>query len=213
MSGRSLVASICVWATVFLLLSDEAVVDAFQNKINSFSETSRATPNSSLSLAFNVHYGGAIDLDEYDDEYEEEYDDEDVEEEEEEEYDEIDEKLSKAAKAAMEKARKKKEESTKKAISKATKKRKTSLFKLLRVPYVLRAFLNPFTVAAMTKHYLASLFNVNYMEDNVDSAAGLRSSLEQKARQGGNPSNPKRGQRKMKPGQAKTLSDLPQLSA
>ena len=165
MSGRSLVASICVWATVFLLLSDEAVVDAFQNKVNSFSETSRATPNSSLSLAFNVHRGGAIDLDEYDDEYEEEYDVEEEEEEEEEEYDEIDEKLSKAAKAAMEKARKKKEESTKKAISKATKKRKTSLFKLLRVPYVLRAFLNPFTVAAMTKHYLASLFNVNYMED------------------------------------------------
>jgi len=165
MSGRSLVASICVWATVFLLLSDEAVVDAFQNKINSFSETSRrATPNSSLSLAFNVHRGGAIDLDEYDDEYDDE-DVEEEEEEEEEEYDEIDEKLSKAAKAAMEKARKKKEESTKKAISKATKKRKTSLFKLLRVPYVLRAFLNPFTVAAMTKHYLASLFNVNYMED------------------------------------------------
>jgi len=166
MSGRSLVASICVWATVFLLLSDEAVVDAFQNKINSFSETLRAKPYSSLSLAFNANRGGAIDLDEYDDEYEEEYDDEDVEEEEEEEeYDEIDEKLSKAAKAAMEKARKKKEESTKKAISKATKKRKTSLFKLLRVPYVLRAFLNPFTVAAMTKHYLASLFNVNYLED------------------------------------------------
>ena len=46
----------------------------------------------------------------------------------------------------------------------------------------------------------------------MDSSAGLRSALEQKARQGGNKPKP-RGQRKMKPGQAKTLSDLPQLSA
>merc|ERR1719444_147546 len=119
-----------------------------------------------------------------------------------------------AAEAAMEKARKKKAEETKEKIAAVAKsrKRRKSLLKIFRLPYVVRAFLNPFTVASMTKHYFASLFNVNYLEENVDSSAGLRSALEQKARQGGNKPKP-RGQRKMKPGQAKTLSDLPQLSA
>ena len=103
--------------------------------------------------------------DEYDEEYdmEGEYDSEEM--------DEIDEKLSKAAEAAMEKARKKRAEETKAAIAsskvKATKKKKGNMLKILRLPYVIRAFLNPFTVAAMTKHYFASLFNVNYLEDQV----------------------------------------------
>lgn len=109
---------------------------------------------------------GASSDDEYDEEYDlEEYDDE------EEEDSAIDEKLSKAAEAVMEKARKKRAEETKAAIAatstKVSKKKKRSLLKMLKLPYVLRAFLNPFTIAAMTKHYFASLFNVNYLEEQV----------------------------------------------
>jgi len=45
-----------------------------------------------------------------------------------------------------------------------------------------------------------------------DSSQNLRTALEQKARQGGGGKKKLRGKRKMKPGQAKTLSDLPQLN-
>ena len=44
---------------------------------------------------------------------------------------------------------------------------------------------------------------------DTDSSQDLRSALEQKARQGG---SKRLGKKKMKPGQAKTLSDLPALN-
>ena len=40
---------------------------------------------------------------------------------------------------------------------------------LLKLPYILRALLNPFTVMSMTKAYFASLFNINYMQDEVST--------------------------------------------
>ena len=45
-----------------------------------------------------------------------------------------------------------------------------------------------------------------------DSSQDLRSSLQDKARKGGGDSSSARKKRKMKPGQAKTLSDLPALN-
>jgi hypothetical protein len=45
---------------------------------------------------------------------------------------------------------------------KAITKRKGSLLKLLRVPYIIRVCLNPFTVASMTKHYWLSFFSLEY---------------------------------------------------
>ena len=61
----------------------------------------------------------------------------------------------------------------------------------------------------MTKAYWASLFSLDYGK-KADSSQDLRSALEEKAKKAtGGP--PKR-KRKMKPGQAKTLSDLPQLN-
>jgi hypothetical protein len=45
-----------------------------------------------------------------------------------------------------------------------------------------------------------------------DSSQNLRSAMEDKAKKAGGGS-PRKGKRQMRPGQAKTLSDLPQLSA
>lgn len=155
--------------------------------------------------------GGAIDLDEESDvdaEYDvDEYDSEDE-----------DNALAESAISAVEKAKKEKAEGVKRAMSEAilrskvqAKKRKQSKnFSLLKkIPYILRAFTNPFTVLAMTKGYFASLLNIDYMQE--DSSQNLRSALEEKAKKSG-PSKGKRA-RKMRPGQAKTLSDLPQLNA
>ncbi|KAL7472646.1 hypothetical protein ACHAXS_013025 [Conticribra weissflogii] len=78
------------------------------------------------------------------------------------------------------------------------------------VPYIVRACLNPFTLVAMTKAYFVSLMDINFLKE--EPSQNLRSALEEKARKqpGAGQTKPKR---KMKPGQAKTLSDLPQLSA
>jgi len=169
-----------------------------------------------MSALMRCGRGGAIDLD--DDEYDvdEEYDveeyDSDVEED-------VESSLAAAAVAAVAKAKKKKAEEAKRLMSEAIRvskvatevkkrqKKKPSLFK--KIPYILRAFVNPFTVLAMTRGYFASLINIDYMQE--DSSQNLRSALEEKARKSGSAKG-KRA-KKMRPGQAKTLSDLPQLSA
>ncbi|GAX26951.1 hypothetical protein FisN_9Lh255 [Fistulifera solaris] len=112
---------------------------------------------------------------------------------------------------------KSKVEATKKASIKtevnkkltSSKKKKNSLMKLLHIPYIVKASLNPFTFFAMTKAYWASLFNLDYLK-KADASQDLRSALEEKAKKGGTAHN--KGRRKMKRGQAKTLSDLPQLN-
>jgi len=168
--------------------------------------------------------GGAIDLDEESDvgeEYDidEEYDVDEYDSDNDVEVDE-DDALAASAVSAVEKVKKKKSEEAKRAMSEAIlqskveakkRKRKKSPSLLKKVPYILRAFMNPFTVLAMTKGYFASLMNIDYMQEQEDSSQNLRSALEEKARKSG-PSKGKKP-RKMRPGQAKTLSDLPQLSA
>ncbi|KAL3801141.1 hypothetical protein ACHAW5_011089 [Stephanodiscus triporus] len=81
------------------------------------------------------------------------------------------------------------------------------------VPYIIRACLNPFTLISMTKAYFVSLCDINFLKE--EQSQTLRSALEEKARrqQPSSPGGPTKPKRKMKPGQAKTLSDLPQLSA
>lgn len=156
-SNRSIVLVVTTICLYFVSLSNAAVHSSSRNIV-------RHRPSALLSQNVMEKLRAGAE-DEYDEEYdmEGEYDSEEM--------DEIDEKLSKAAEAAMEKARKKRAEETKAAIAsskvKATKKKKGNMLKILRLPYVIRAFLNPFTVAAMTKHYFASLFNVNYLEDQV----------------------------------------------
>lgn len=46
------------------------------------------------------------------------------------------------------------------------KKKKSNGLKLFKIPYILGAVLNPFTLIQMTKGYWASLFNLNYLKQN-----------------------------------------------
>lgn len=153
-----------------LLLS--TAIDASSSTVYTAQTISLSRSNRDQSNQFKIRGGAstaALSEDEYDEEaYDEEYDEYDEEEE-------LDAKLSKATEAALEKGRKKKAEESKKAMAAAkkktaAKKKRKSVFKLLRVPYIVRAMLNPFTVFAMTQKYFASLFNVNYLEDVSSSA-------------------------------------------
>jgi len=119
--------------------------------------------------------------------------------------------LTKATKKAATKAVK---ESVAVAMKSTQKKSRIStLGNFFKLPYIVKACLNPVVFLKMTSGYWKSLYNINYMNEKVtDPSQDLRSALEQKARYGGGGKKPSRGKRKMKPGQAKTLSDLPQLN-
>lgn len=154
----------------------------------------------SQKLHSSIH---AITIRGGDSDYDSEYDDESEEEENES-------KLSASTVRALKKAQAKKKAATKKTVSASLKSKKKSsgggLIK--KIPYIVRALANPFTVFAMTKGYFASLFNIDYLQQ--DQSQNLRSALQEKAKSA--PTSGKRA-RKMRPGQAKTISDLPQLSA
>lgn len=107
----------------------------------------------------NKHYllrisGGAFE--DSDDEFDEM--ESDVEEEEEEE------SLSKSAVAAVKKSKKKKTKAVTAAVSKSLSS-SSSKKSMLKIPYIVRALLNPLTVLAMTKAYFGSLFNINYLDE------------------------------------------------
>lgn len=121
--------------------------------------------------------------------------------------------LTKSAMKSISKAKVKKATLTKQTMSaklKVKKKSRGGILKALMVPYIIRASLNPVTLFSMTKAYFASLFNLNFLEK--DESIELRSAKEEKAKKSPS-SGGRKGKRQMKPGQAKTLSDLPQLSA
>jgi len=136
--------------------------------------------------------------------------------------------LSKSTVAAVKKSTKKATSKSKATVNaslktskpiQVKKKKKAvsrSIAQVLHIPYIVRACVNPLTLFAMTRAYFASLFNINYLA-NQDSSQGLRSALEAKAKResaaGGGAPAKKKGKRAMKPGQAKSLSDLPALSA
>ncbi|KAG7364406.1 hypothetical protein IV203_037608 [Nitzschia inconspicua] len=153
-----------------------------------------------------------IDVDEI-----ESSDEDEVEDEEE----ELDPKLVRAAQAASSKVKataiKAATAASKKAVASTLlaskpKKEKSGLAKLFHIPYIVKACLNPFIFIQMTTEYWRSLINNKYGEAVKDTSQDLRSSLQDKARKGGGGNSSTRKKRKMKPGQAKTLSDLPQLN-
>ena len=83
---------------------------------------------------------------------------------------ELDPKLTKAAMKSTTKSQSKRAAATKQAVSsklktKTYKKKQGGLLKALKVPYIIRACMNPFTVFAMTRAYFASLFNLNYLKE------------------------------------------------
>ena len=110
---------------------------------------------------FIVARGGAdIDFDEEDEDGE---GDDEVEEEL-----ELVPKLAKAAIQSTAKVQMKKSIATKEAVSSSLKiKKPKRKGKAFTVPYVIRSFMNPFTVFAMTRAYFGSLFNLNYMKEQV----------------------------------------------
>jgi hypothetical protein len=109
--------------------------------------------------------------------------------------------------------------STTNTNNKSKKSGTTQIYK--RIPYIIRAVLNPFTFIAMTKSYWSSLFNLNYLQQYQQASDGgitlLRSAQEEKNKRTvslpSSSSNNKRSKRTMKRGQAKTLNDLPKLSS
>lgn len=117
------------------------------------------------------------------------------------------------ASSTMKKLDRQKLESVKKEVAsklaKSSKKKRSSSFTIF--PYIIRASLNPFTFIVMVKSYWMSLFDLDYLKKREVSGQELRSALEEKAKR--SYPGPSKGKRKMKPGQAKTLSDLPQLSS
>jgi len=167
-----------------------------------------------LSIHQQLHHfrGGAISDGEYDDEYDsDEYDDEPIVTN--------TKKLASSTKSAIQKKKaaaikaKVKVAMTSSNTAKAAVAKKSGGANLYKryVPYIVRACLNPFTLISMTKAYFVSLVDVNYLKE--EQSQGLRSALEDKARKQQPSSGSTKPKRKMRPGQSKTLSDLPQLSA
>lgn len=116
--------------------------------------------------------GGATVLDSDDEEEDSdvESEDESESEEEDEEFDAV--MAASAAKAAA-KSRARKAAATKQSVNAklakmpvkhSKKKSSTSILKMLHVPYILRALLNPITIFTMAKGYWASLFNLDYLK-------------------------------------------------
>ena len=218
--------------SVALLLCMLSVVSVHGRSVprSAVSIPSRRAIQSTPAVAFLPRGGATLAADdEYDSEEYDEYEEESEDEE------EAAAALAAAAKAkAMRKAAKKAalSASTVKAAAKVKSKKSkdavnvklaatssrsssssSSRSPLLKIPYIIRACLNPFTVIAMTKAYWQSLFNIKFMEE--ESAQPLRSALEEKAKKAGGSTGlgGRGGKRRYKPGQAKTLADLPQLSA
>mmetsp|Transcript_3920 Transcript_3920/g.9465 ORF Transcript_3920/g.9465 Transcript_3920/m.9465 type:complete len:207 (+) Transcript_3920:170-790(+) len=200
--GYSLFVLAALVASAVVVMTAE--VNAFrENRIlflntQQRSQTTLKDSNADILMSMRGGAATAIDVDI------ESSDEEESDEEEEEET------LAKATKKAAAKTVKK---TVAAAMKPKKKKKKSSLMKFFRIPYIIKACLNPAVFYQMTVGYWKSLYNIDYMADKgADSSQDLRSALEQKARYGGAGKKSSRGRRKMKPGQAKTLSDLPQLN-
>jgi len=195
---------VAILSFAFLAVAGKAdALRTYDNRGLSTREHSPSTFGGNIVDAMNSIRGGAsvidVDIESSD---EEEMDDDDVDDDEG--------SLGKATKKAASKV-------VKKSVAAAMKSSQaTPIFSKLgnffKLPYILKACLNPVLLSKMVSGYWKSLYNINYMSENAnDSSQDLRSALEQKARYGGGKKS-SRGKRKMKPGQSKTLSDLPQLN-
>jgi hypothetical protein len=141
--------------TILILLVAVFTSHAFRvSSITSSIVASHQSQNLPLSIhAIQSIRGGDSD-------YESDYDDESEEEEK-------NSKLSASTVKALKKAKKKAE--AKQTVSASLKskstKKKSSGGIVKKIPYIVRALMNPFTVFAMTKGYFASLFNIDYLQE------------------------------------------------
>lgn len=193
-------------ALVATMLMAVVTADAFMGGPSTTFVSQRITPVSPVAL---VVRGGATTATSEDEDIEfESSEDEAVEEESEDESeDELDPKLAKSAQAKVASVKTKVAKAAVQAavaasIKPKAKKSSGGLLKLLHIPYIIRACINPFTFIKMTRAYFGSLVQLDYLNDN-DSSKDLRSALEAKAKKGGGST---RGKRKFKPGKAKVSS-------
>lgn len=148
-SAFHLLALVLALAAVMPLTIEAFRVDS---RLISNSATCISTPT--LNQIESLRAGAIADSDdEYDDEYDSDEEEEVV----------VKTKLSKSAVKASKKSSTKKKKEVKAKVSKTLEK-KTKKKSSFKIPYLLRAFLNPFTVAAMIKGYMASLFNIDYLQ-------------------------------------------------
>ena len=129
----------------------------------------------SISLLHKFRGGGSdVDVDSS-----EEVDSDDDFEDDSEELEAVEEEstLTQATKKSLKKKKQQAQKQIKETVSaslassamKENKKKKQTLSKTqsssFKIPYILKALLNPFTVIAMTKGYFASLFNIDYLQE------------------------------------------------
>eukprot|EP00581_Thalassiosira_minuscula_P007920 CAMPEP_0183712738 /NCGR_PEP_ID=MMETSP0737-20130205/7804_1 /TAXON_ID=385413 /ORGANISM="Thalassiosira miniscula, Strain CCMP1093" /LENGTH=212 /DNA_ID=CAMNT_0025941415 /DNA_START=20 /DNA_END=658 /DNA_ORIENTATION=+ len=210
-------AVMSTWMALLLLVAYAAAATAASTgSFGGFQRISTAasTPSHPRRTSLHQFRGGAIA--DSDDEYDSEYDSDEEDEP-------IVVKAKKLASSTKSVAQKKKAAAVKSKVKVAMAASSASATKTVAkkagggslykryVPYIIRACLNPFTLIAMTKAYFVSLCDINYLKE--EQSQTLRSALEEKARKQQPSSGPTKPKRKMRPGQAKTISDLPQLSA
>lgn len=154
---RSLLATL----SLLLLLAEGKARTGSRNAVKHHSFSTESITRS----PFVAVRGGATVAEDEDSDVEDEYDEYEDEGEDE---SKLDPKLTKSAMSSTTKVQAKKTSAAKEAVSAKLKKpRKQSggLLKALKVPYFVRACMNPFTVVAMTKAYFASLFNLDYLKE------------------------------------------------
>ena len=158
---QSVFALSAILACALLVLAGG--VDAFRQlqspAISSQQHSRSLFVDNSLDLMNSIR-GGSIDV-EIESSDEEETDDEEEEVS----------TLAKSAKKATTKAVKKKV--TVAMTAKPTRKKPSSLGTFFKVPYILKACLNPFVFWQMTAGYWKSLYNINYMAENVSFTIDL----------------------------------------
>jgi hypothetical protein len=172
MMRSALAAFAAFWLAALLLCVVEA--ESFGRYGVAFAPRSRNIVQHS-NLLIDIRGGATLSNDESEDEESEDEEEEESEEEEEEE--EFDAVLAASTAKAAAKAKAKKAAASKKAMNaklasaapKATatkkpKKKKTSILKMLHVPYIIGACLNPVTLFRMTIGFWASLFNLDYLQ-------------------------------------------------
>lgn len=146
---------------VAFLVAITACLLSYSVEAHAFLTLRTSSPIQSRAF-FSVRGGASVDV--------EDIESSDYDEEEEEEEEDEDPKLAKSTQAAISKASKKAVSSTLASTKPAkTKKKSSSLLKLLKFPYIVGACLNPFVFTKMIKGYWASLFNLEYLKDNVVS--------------------------------------------
>merc|ERR1712238_48280 len=180
-----------------------SVIDKSRALIQRLPRSSFTSSHQSLYRMLKASRGGGLDDSDSDFDFEETYDYSESENK--------DDTLFESAMAATKKTKRKKTSATKKTLdaelAKSRPKRTKKSSIMTRIPYIVRACANPFTVFSMTRSYFASLFDIHYLEKDSSKHFVVQEKAKKESSSG------RKQERKMRPGQAKTLSDLPQLSA